>query len=41
MFSNFKEQVAIAIVSIAIVSIDKGIFSDLKPHRVVASAIGS
>ena len=35
MFSDFKEQVAIAIVSraivgIAIVGIDKGIFSDVK-----------
>ena len=51
MFSNFKEQVAVAIVSIAIVSIDKGMFSDFKEQvatqgcslwrRVVASAIGS
>ena len=46
MFSNFKEQVAVAIVSI-----DKGMFSDFKEQvatqgcslwrRVVASDIGS
>ena len=37
MFSNFKEQVAVAIVSIAIVSIDKGMFSDFKEQVAIVS----